>query len=59
MARKKQASVPKDLEGRLALIEQLHNQFKITDSMLDVLDTAARVEAGMLTFKEVLEEYIR
>lgn len=59
MAQPKKQKVPKDLDGRLVYVERLHNQYKITDNMLDVLDAAARVEAGALTFTDILEEFLK
>lgn len=50
---------PKKLEARLEYIENLHRRYKITDRMMDVLDAVARVEARVLSFEEIVEEFTR
>lgn len=56
--RRKKPKAPKGLEARLDLVERLHNQYKITDRMMDVLDAIARTEARALTFEDALEEFL-
>lgn len=58
MLQKKQKK-PSALEKRLKKIESLLNRFKISERQYDILDTAARVEAGALTFDDIYEHFAR
>lgn len=49
---------PKTLEKRLLLIESLRNEGRLTDAWYDSLDALARCEAGLLTFREYLQECV-
>lgn len=47
------------LNLRLVEIEDLYQANKITENQLDILDSIARVEAGILNFNEAKEEFLR
>lgn len=59
MAKQKRNPGSNKLEARKKVIESLFNRFKITDSQYDNLLTAAMIEAGALTFDEMIELYVR
>jgi hypothetical protein len=47
------------LEERLLRIERLYDEQKIDYRQMEVLDTAARIEAGMLNYNEIEEETLK
>lgn len=43
---------------RLKVIEELHDSRQISDSQYDTLDTAARIEGGLITYEDVFADVV-
>lgn len=50
-------SQQKTLDRRLSLIEELLQRQIITDCQGEILDAAARIEAGLLDFNTIVTEF--